>query len=229
MIPIEMEIINPTINEKIEVVAFQHIYIKMKIKFLLKIVQMKYLLPLLYISNSASYLRQLYGEWIVGHSNVPIFSSSNSKMVNIFPKKQIICKTFKSFGPFLYRIEYSGEFIIDCNEKECKLEDDNVCDISLIWNYKKSYVESFFGIGLNELFQKIKTEKMGNEYNVNITLNVLENNNLCLSTDNYHLDLIRSISPNDKNNNTPLSSFIATQIFGSILLHFLHNYFKDLL
>lgn len=193
---------------------------------------MKNLLALMYIAPTTSYLRQLYGEWIVLHSNIPIFSSTNSKIVTIFPKKQIVCRTFKSTGPLMYKNEYSGEFLIECFDKEegCKIEEDNVCDISIVWKKKKYFVESFFGIGLNELSQKVNTVSMDDRHNVNITLNVLENNNLYLSNEEYHLHLIRNVTPNrPDNNNIALSSFIATQIFGSILLHFLHTYFQDLL
>lgn len=188
-------------------------------------------LPLLYLTSTASYLRQLYGEWIVLHSNIPIFSSTNSKIVTIFPKKRIVCRTFKTRGPLLNRNEYSGEFLIECLDKDegCRIDEDNVCDISIMWKKKKSYVESFFGIGLSEISQKIETTPVGDAHNINITLNVLENNNLYLSNDDYHLHLIRNVTPNRPENNIALSSFIATQIFGSILLHFLHTYFQDLL
>lgn len=186
---------------------------------------------LLYITTASSYLRQLYGEWVVLHSNIPIFSSTNSKIVTIYPKKQIVCRTFKTTGPLLYKNEYSGEFLIECFDQEegCRLDEDNVCEISILWKKKKSYIESFFGIGLNEISQNIDSIPMNNKHNINITLNVLENNNLYLSNEDYHLHLIRNVTPKRPETNIALSSFIATQIFGSIMLHFLHIYFHDLI
>jgi hypothetical protein len=175
-------------------------------------------------------LRQLYGEWIILHSNHPQFSSLNSRILTIYPRKKIVLGNNKNYGPVACSFEHHGGFRIDCgSEENCSLSEEDsdiICDVVILWKEKKTYVDSIFGIGVNELWKNYYYDPTTSETRVN--LNILEANHLYLSDSEHHIHLIRNVQPNKPSGNTPLSTFIMSQIFGSILLNTLHHYFRDI-
>lgn len=184
-------------------------------------------------SFNKNLIKRFYGEWVVSHSNHPFLtntiSCTNSKIIEIFPKKNLILHESKYFGPFLYSTKTLGKFMIECNENNCILDkDDNEdfdCKLNIKWYEKKFYLESIFGIGVNEIETQIFYEKIPE--NMIFSIDYIKTNCIYMSNDHdFQLHLIRNTVPKIHRNGTPLSTFIFAQIFGSILLHIIHLYFK---
>lgn len=174
-------------------------------------------------------LRQLYGEWLIVHSNHPQFHGSNSRSLGIYPKKKLVLSWPKYFGPVLCSIQLKGEFRIICNDEEnCNIEDtDAICTIDINWNEKKTIIQSIFGIGVNEWEKTVIPSVLTS--NTNVSLNILEPNNIYLSTPEYHTHLVRNTQLDTPvPNNTPLSTFFVTQALGIIVYNMLHNNFKNI-
>lgn len=183
-------------------------------------------------------LRPLYGEWLVVYSNHPCFSGMNNRFVTLFPKTRIALRSFDYVGPFLLHTEKHGRFSMDCSDGSCLLEnnDDNdsdnaVCKISIQWDVETKHFETFLGISVRELPSASFTNRKfkSSTSTTDLYLHLFENNQLYLSAGSTFVNLVRNDRPQEPEKGTPLSVFIASQIFGSILLHLLHQYFQDLL
>lgn len=172
------------------------------------------------------HLRQLYGEWIIAHSNHPDFKSVNSKMITLYPKRDIVVSHLQYIGPFICSFEKCGEFDVHCKDT-CTEDDDIICDITIQWKEEKQYIDAILGIGVKEILREISSKQIN--YNTSFSLHIFENNNLYLSNGiNHHLHLIRNIQQNRPNVETPLSTFIFSQMLGTILINLLHHYFKNI-
>lgn len=172
------------------------------------------------------HLRQLYGEWIIAHSNHPDFKSVNSKMITLYPRKDIVTSQPQYIGPFLCSFERCGEFEVCCRDT-CNSDDgDVICDITIRWKEEKRYIDAILGIGIKGV--QVYSESL--DYTTNLSLHIFEKNNLYLSDGlNHHLHLIRNIQQNRPSTETPLSTFIFSQILGTVLVNLLHHYFKNIL
>lgn len=174
-------------------------------------------------------LRQLYGEWLIMHSNHPCFSGMNNKFVTLYPKRQIVLRSYHSLGPFLIEHEKSGSFAIECSspDESCPIVDDDVlCTIDIQWQKKVKTFQTFFGISVKELPSATLQDTMNTTTTLN--LNYFEKNQLYLSDTDTHINLSRNNRPDEPERGTSLSVFVASQMFGSILLHVLHNTFRDI-
>jgi hypothetical protein len=176
-------------------------------------------------------MKQLHGEWLISHSNHPLFSKPNSKFITIYPRKKFILSQELFYGPILYSIKTSGLYKIngknDCESALYDDESDNCnCDIEINWLEKKYYIESIFGIGVNEMNSQVY--KQGIPENTTLSIDIIEPTNIYFSDHNHELHIVRNMQPVKTNSNTPLSTFVFAQILGSILLNVLHAYFQNI-
>lgn len=183
-------------------------------------------------SNPNNMIKRIYGEWVISHCNHPLLSSINSKIIEIYPRKKLILSESCFLGPFLYSTKMFGKFKIDCNENGCILENDDEdveldCKLDIMWYEKKFFLESIFGIGVNEIETQIFYERVPD--NLSFSIDYINTNFIYMSNDDkgYQLNLVRNSVPKTKRYGTPLSTFIFAQIFGSVLVHILHNYFTN--
>jgi len=179
-------------------------------------------------------LRPLYGEWLVVYSNHPCFVGINNRVVTLFPKMRISLRSFDCVGPFLVHTEKRGSFMVNCTDDGCSLEagdpEISVCKIDIRWEEETKRFETFLGISINELPSASFSKKRGKDRpSTCLYLHLLEKNQLYLSQGTTFVNLVRNDRPQEPEKGTPLSVFIASQVFGSILLHILHQYFHDLL
>jgi hypothetical protein len=181
------------------------------------------------LCNNKNIINRIYGEWLISHTNHPYLYNSNS--IEIYPKKKLILNQSKYCGPILYSTKTYGKFVVDCNEN-CNIEsdddDDINCKLYIKWYEKKFFLESIFGIGINEIETQIFYESIPE--NMFFLINVIKPNNIYMTNDdNLYLHLVRNTLPDKKiNNSTPLSSFVVSQVLGSIMLNILHHYFKNI-
>jgi hypothetical protein len=174
--------------------------------------------------NCAPAIKQLYGEWIVWHSNHPQFKGSNSNMLSIYPKKELAVRSFTYYGPLYCMIQTRGSFRVNTNE--CSLEDED-CHIQVSWYEQDIIVQSIFGIGVNEWRQAVYKKQLNTT--MDMSLNVLDTNDIYITVNNYNIHLIRNaqLSEASANSNT-LSSFVVSQILGNIIFLGLHTYFHGI-
>lgn len=180
------------------------------------------------LGDKKNIIKQLHGEWLISHSNHPLFSKPYSKLITIYPRKKFILHQEQFYGPILYSIKTSGIYKINGNTDNCDIEDENLvcnCNIDIEWLEKKYFVDSIFGIGVNEMNSQVYKHFIPE--NTTLSIDIIEPNNIYFSDNNHELHIIRNMQPIKTNNSTPLSTFIFAQILGSILLNILHQYFKD--
>jgi len=217
------------------------------------------------------WIRPLYGEWVIRHSNHPCFSSFHDKSIVLFPNHEIMVQSYQIQGPFVFYTEKIGTFRVECYEREhyhypstkystisnFKYTDDiqknhqgllpqggieetkegtrdSICHIELDWKWKKKTVHTFLGISIRELSFSMNRSFRSNQENdknntISLQLDLWDTDQLFLSdpSTKTFVNLYRSTRLFEPDRGTPLSAFIATQVFGSILLHVLHQISHD--
>lgn len=179
------------------------------------------------IGDKKNIMKQLHGEWLISHSSHPLFAKPNSKFITIYPRKKFILSQEMYYGPILYSLKTSGVYKINGSEC-CDTEEDGndlCCNIEINWLEKKFYIESVFGIGVNEIPSQVFKQFIPE--NTTLSIDIIEPNNIYFSDDKNELHIVRNMQPVKTSSSTPLSQFIFAQILGSILLNVLHQYFKD--
>jgi hypothetical protein len=175
-------------------------------------------------------MKQLHGEWLISHSNHPLFSKPNSKFITIYPRKKFILSQEAFYGPILYSIKTSGIYKINGSSEYCYMEDESGnncnCNIEINWLEKQYYIESIFGIGVNEMNRQVYHHFIPE--NTSLNIDIIEANNIYFSDSHYDLHIVRNMQPVTTNSNTPLSTFVFAQILGNILLNVLHEYFQNI-
>ena len=180
------------------------------------------------LTEKKNIMKQLHGEWLISHSNHPLFVKPNSKFITIYPRKKFILQQEMYYGPILYSMKTSGVYkIIGKPETETDEDGNDVnCDIEINWLEKKFFIESIFGIGVNEIQSQVFNQFIPE--NTTLSIDIIEPNNIYFSDDKHELHIVRNMQPVKTSSYTPLSQFIAAQILGSILLNVLHHYFKEI-
>jgi hypothetical protein len=175
---------------------------------------------------------QLYGEWTVWHSHHSSSKGSNRMLVGLYPESIIeVC----------YR-EYQGHWLIETRKiGEFQIQDDfiynspsirfnqrqfdpvsksNVC---VFYQKKERKILSFLGIGFDDI-SPLRTEE--HHVRLNMTLYIVDRNDLFLTiSDQGHYHLMRSIRVNEPSVNVPISTLIATNLFGMVMTAVLHHYY----
>lgn len=158
---------------------------------------------------------QLYGEWSVWHSHE---QGSNKIVVGLYPESNIEICYRKYQGPWLIQTRKIGHFyIIGENDQEPL--------VSIQYNEKEYKILSFLGIGFDDISL---TRKDNYPINVDMKLYVVDRNDLFLSMSNKeHYHLVRSVRVNEPDVNVPISTLIATNIFGMLMTELLHYHHQN--
>uniref|UniRef100_A0A6C0D2B6 Uncharacterized protein n=1 Tax=viral metagenome TaxID=1070528 RepID=A0A6C0D2B6_9ZZZZ len=189
-------------------------------------------------------VNKMYGDWLVWHSDHPQFKGSNANVLSIYPRKELAIRRYVYYGPIYCSILMRGRFKIltqeSCSENLLNLDELNDgcslslssdvcedCHIKVNWYEEDTIIDSVFGIGINEWKQIVMKNQFERE--MNMTLTILDSNDIYISTFNYNIHLIRNTQPNLPSPNTSsLSSFIVSQLLGNIIFLGLHTYFHDI-
>jgi len=187
------------------------------------------------IETRRNHLKKLYGDWLVWHSDHPQFSGRNSNILSIYPKRELAVRRYSYFGPFYCSILMRGRFKnLYSFEESCSgcfngsndSEECQECNIKVEWYEEDTCIDSIFGIGVNEWKQIVVKKPISME--MNMTINLLDINDIYISTWNYNIHLIRNLQPNPVSSNSgTLSSFLFSQILGNLFILGLHTYFRD--
>ena len=172
---------------------------------------------------------QLYGEWMIWHSHNPSFKGSNRMLVSLYPESVIeVC--YKEYqGPWLIETRKTGEFYFT---EDLTYESDSgmtnfepICKSNICVQYKQKErkVLSFLGIGFDDI-SPLHTEP--HDVKLNMKLYIVDRNDLFLTlNDHEHYHLMRSVRVNEPNINVPISTLIATNLFGMIMTALIHHHY----
>lgn len=174
---------------------------------------------------------QLYGEWTIWHSHHSSSKGSNRMLVGLYPESIIeVCyREYK--GPWLIETRKMGEFYIDddlmYDDNTSQNKFDPVCKSNICIQYQKKEqkVLSFLGIGFDDI-SPLHTED--HTIKLNMKLYIVDRNDLFLTiNEKEHYHLMRSIRVNEPNINVPISTLIATNLFGMIMTALIHHYHSN--
>ena len=183
-----------------------------------------------------------YGEWSVWHSNLPQFMGPNKIMVNLFPHDELQISHKKFLGPFLYEKKWTGRYTLDPKEEKGGGQSEKwkpVCEgvVHLSFCEMERYPVSLFGIGVDEIPLAMTTRPDSSL--LTMDLSIVGNDDMYLTVSNTELQkflrrslpldkttsyhLVRSIQNDQPKVNVPISTFIATQLLGTLMGYVVHD------
>lgn len=189
-------------------------------------------------------LSHLYGEWSVWHSNLPHFVGPNKIMVNLYPQNCLEVKMKEYVGPCLYEKKWIGSYRltnIGCETNGLSNFPDDfqtVCSSGVDISFTEIVhsMVSLFGIGVDEVPVPIKKAKCTN---ISMKLSIVGRDDMYLTVSNRELKdfitrrlplekhtsyhLVRSIYNDQPKVNTPFSTFIVTQLLGTLIGYWMHD------
>lgn len=182
-----------------------------------------------------------YGEWSVWHSNLPKFMGPNKIMVNLFPHDELQISHKKFLGPFLYEKKWRGNYTVDSIDSIDSIDSPNhLANNTLVhiqFHEMERYPVSLFGIGVDEI--PLVMTRQPDVSTLKMDLNIVHNNDMYLTVPNSQLQkflrrslpldkttsyhLVRSIYNDQPKVNVPISTFIATQLLGTLMGYVIHD------
>lgn len=182
-----------------------------------------------------------YGEWSVWHSNLPKFMGPNKIMVNLFPHDELQISHKKFLGPFLYEKKWRGNYTVDSVDSPYSPDSPNhLVNNTLVhiqFHEMERYPVSLFGIGVDEI--PLVMTRQPDVSALKMDLNIVHNNDMYLTVPNSQLQkflrrslpldkttsyhLVRSIYNDQPKVNVPISTFIATQLLGTLMGYVIHD------
>jgi len=189
-----------------------------------------------------------YGEWSVWHSNLPKFMGPNKIMVNLFPHDELQISHKKYLGPFLYEKRWNGNYTLSEVPRGDSVFSKEFLSKSQVQPVEEDVVEiefseishvlvSFFGIGVDELAPLTVTKSESTR--LHMLMSIVGSNDIYLTVQNKQLHpflhrtlpldkttsyhLVRSVQNDQPKVNVPISTFIVTQLLGTLMGYILHD------
>lgn len=164
---------------------------------------------------------KFYGEWTLWHSTVPSLPD-NRVVVHIYPDNHLTMKYRFTRGPFIFHKSKIGVYRI-LGEEEYNYEDDKH-KVDVLFHHTEEIFLSAYGIGLQNFNIKTKKKSVDSKFAFSMTL--AGNDDIYLQSimrndDCFHI--VRSVRINEPSIDIPISTFIITQIIGTILGHVINE------
>lgn len=161
---------------------------------------------------------QYYGEWTLWHSTMPDLPD-NRVVFHIFPENQLTMKYRFTKGPFIFHKTKIGTYKI----MEKTTIGDEKHSVNVRFHKTEEFFLSAYGIGLQNL--KIKTQRKENITQFKFIMSFEGNDDIYLRQKCNHdcFHIVRSVRINEPSVDIPISTFIITQIIGSILGHLINQ------
>lgn len=192
----------------------------MYVVFLLQIM-FRILFFFLLMSHVEAFPKRFYGEWTLWHSTMPDLPD-NRAVVHIYPENHLTFKYRFTRGPIVFHKTKKGLFRIS-NTDEFEEEKHQV-DVSFYDS--EEYFLSVYGIGLQNF--NIKTQKKDTKTDYKFALTMVGTDDIylrCVDPQDDCFHLVRSIRINEPSVDIPLSTFLITQIVGTLLGHVMNEWF----
>ena len=175
------------------------------------------------LAHAFPFHHRLLGEWSVWHSNVPSSMGSNRVIVGLYPDSMIEVSQKFCIGPCIlektkfgtYELEKTYEY-----EKERDLDPVYRTSVHLHFHRRRHHLLSVFGIGLDSVPLTISESWT---YEQDMSLYIVEQGDLFLTFPSkedaqvYCYHLVRNVRTKEPSVNVPLSTLVATHIFGTLI------------
>lgn len=180
---------------------------------------MRILNCLLLLLPTYGFPKRFYGEWTLWHSTMPDLPD-NRAVIHIYPENHLTFKYRFTRGPIVFHKTKKGVFRIS-NTDEFEDEKHQV-DVSF-YNTEEIFL-SVYGIGLQNFNIKTKQKKTKMDYKFALTMVGTDDIYLrCVEPRNDCCHLVRSIRINEPSVDIPISTFLITQIVGTLLGHVINE------
>lgn len=161
---------------------------------------------------------KFYGEWMLRHSTVPDLPD-NRVVVHIYPDDQLTMKYRFTRGPIVFHKSKTGTYRISKYR-----QDDDKHKVDVFFHHTEETFLSVYGIGLQNF--NIKTKKKTTTSMFHFLMTFVEMDDIYLQSISHTDDcfhIVRSLRLNEPSVDIPISTFIITQIIGSILGHIINE------
>lgn len=161
---------------------------------------------------------RFYGEWMLWHSTVRELPD-NRVVIHIYPDDQVTLKYRFTRGPFVFHKSKQGHYYIH------KHDDEERHRVDVSFHRTEEVFLSAYGIGLQNLRIKTRDEtKSKKDYRFSMIFAGTDDIYLQSTTntdDSFHI--VKSIRIIEPSVDIPITTFIITQIIGTILGHVINE------
>lgn len=162
---------------------------------------------------------KFYGEWTLWHSTVPDLPD-NRAVIHIYPDNQLSLSYRFTRGPIVYHKCKVGTYKIFHDDVE--LEDKRKVDV--MFHHTEEVFLSVYGIGLQNFNIKTKKKMENRHFCFSMTMTSTDDiylQSIMRNDDCFHI--VRSVRINEPSVDIPISTFLMTQIVGTILGHVINQ------
>lgn len=181
---------------------------------------MRFLLFLL-LTCQVQAFPKIYGEWTLWHSTLPHLPD-NRVVVHIYPENKLSMKYRFMKGPIVFHKSKMGDFRITNMKRKEEEEEKHMVEV--YFHKTEEVFLSVYGIGLQNF--NIKTKKKHTKTRFEFTTTFAGVDDIYLqstSQDNACFHLVRSVRINEPSVDIPISTFLITQVLGTILGHVINE------
>lgn len=159
---------------------------------------------------------KFYGEWMLWHSTVPHLPD-NRVVIHIYPDQQLTMKYRFTKGPIVFHRSKIGTYRITEDDYEEKHR------VRVHFHKTEEVFLSVYGIGLQNF--DIKTMKKDTATQMDFSLSFAGKDDIYLQQQSNHdcFHIVRSVRINEPSVDIPISTFLITQVLGTIIGHALNE------
>lgn len=170
------------------------------------------------LSSVSDGFRNFYGEWTLWHSTTADLPD-NRVVVHIYPDNQLTLNYRFTRGPMVCHKSKTGVYSILGLDKH---QEKHRVDVS--FHHKEELFLSVYGIGLQNFNIRTKKEEDFSRFSFVMTMDGTDDIYLQSTThedDCFHI--VRSVRINEPSVDIPISTFLITQIIGTIIGHIINQ------
>lgn len=164
---------------------------------------------------------RFYGEWMLWHSTVRELPD-NRVVIHIYPDDQVTLKYRFTRGPFVFHKSKQGHYSIRGHDNN---NDEGRHRVDVSFHRTEEVFLSAYGIGLQNLRLKTRDEHgVRKRYEFSMMFSGTDDIYLQSTTntdDSFHI--VKSARINEPSVDIPITTFIITQIIGTILGHVINE------
>jgi len=185
--------------------------------FLLQMIRFGFFF-LLFVATSRAFPK-FYGEWTLWHSTVPDLPD-NRVVIHIYPDNHLTMKYRFMKGPFVFHKSKIGIYNIFTSDDD--YEEKHHVDV--LFHHTEEFFLSAYGIGLQNFNISTKKKRVNSRFKFSMTMAGTDDiylQSIIRNDDCFHI--VRSVRINEPSVDIPISTFLITQIFGTILGHVINE------
>jgi len=173
----------------------------------------------LLLLTTAQAFPRFYGEWTLWHSTVPALPD-NRVVIHIYPDNHLTMKYRFMKGPFVFHKSKVGIYSISTNNDDNYEEKHNV---DVLFHHTEEIFLSAYGIGLQNFNIKTDKKKVNTKFRFSMTMAGTDDIYLQSTKNDDCFHIVRSVRINEPSVDIPISTFVITQIVGTIMGHVINE------